>query len=434
MSTKKVYVGMSADLVHPGHINILKKASELGEVTVGLLTDSAIASYKRLPYMSFEQRKTVIQNIKGVSHVVPQHELDYTNNLEQLKPDIVVHGTDWREGVQSIVRQKVVETLNKWSGKLVEFQYTKGISSTYLNTSLKEIGTTPGIRLKRLKRLIDSKQIVRVLEAHSGLTGLIVETSFYNENGIKKEFDVALSSSFTDSTEKGKPYSKTVDMTSRLMTVNEILEVTTKPMIFDADSGGSTEHFVFTVKSLERLGVSALIIEDNVGFTNKSLISNQTTQIQDSIENFSTKIKAGKHAQITTDFMIIARIKSLILGKGIKDAIERTQAYVEAGADGIMVGSSSKSKDEIAQYCQDYNKLNLSVPLVAVPSTYSEVYEDELIEMGFKIVIYENHLLRGAFKRMIEVTKGILKNGRAADVENKCIRIEEIFELIHGTA
>lgn len=340
---KKVYVGMSADIIHPGHLNIIHEARKLGSVTVGVLTDAAIASYKRLPYLNYEQRSMVVRNLKGVDEVIPQTTLDYVPNLELIKPDFVVHGDDWKSGVQKETRQRVIDTLAKWGGKVVDIPYTQGISSTMLNTRLKEIGTTPEVRQKRLKRLIDAKNIVRICEAHNGLTGLIVEHTSVDLQGRKHEFDGMWSSSLTDSTSKGKPDIEAVDLTTRLQDINNILECTTKPIIFDGDTGGKPEHFIFTVRTLERLGISAVIIEDKIGLKKNSLFGTDAVQIQDSIENFSAKIHAGKTAQITKDFMIIARIESLIAGKSVDDAIERANAYVDAGADGIMIHSKCKS-------------------------------------------------------------------------------------------
>jgi phosphoenolpyruvate phosphomutase / 2-hydroxyethylphosphonate cytidylyltransferase len=430
---KKVYVGMSADLLHPGHMNILRHAANLGEVTIGLLTDKAIASYKRLPYLSFDQRKTVIEDIKYVTKVIPQESLDYTENLKKMKPDYVVHGDDWRSGVQVRTRQKVIEALNEWGGELVEIPYTEGISSTKLNEAIKEVGTTPNIRLMKLRRLIEAKEIVRALEVHNGLTGLIVENIQVNSNGNTKEFDCMWSSSLTDSTAKGKPDIEAVDMTSRLATVNEIFEVTTKPMIFDADTGGRPEHFSFSVKSLERLGVSAVIIEDKVGLKKNSLFGNAVKQSQDSIEGFCEKIATGKRSQITDDFMIIARIESLILEKGMDDAIERTRAYIDAGADAIMIHSKKKDPDEILKYCDNYYKLEKQMPLVVVPTSYQMVYENQLADAGVNIVIYANHLLRSAYPAMVNTTKSILTYGRALDCASSCMPVSEILDLIPGT-
>ncbi|MFK5857526.1 MAG: phosphoenolpyruvate mutase [Bacteroidota bacterium] len=428
-----VYVGMSADMIHPGHLNIIKEASKLGKVTVGLLTDKAIASYKRLPTLKFEQRKIIIESIKGVSKVVPQNELDYSVNLRAIKPDYVVHGDDWKTGVQKRTRQTVIDTLKEWGGKLHEVPYTPGISSTQLNNSLKEIGTTPEIRMGRLRRLIESKPIVRAIEAHNGLTGLIVENISVDDDGVHKEFDAMWSSSLTDSTSMGKPDIEAVDVTSRLHTLNDILEVTTKPIIYDGDTGGIPEHFTFTVKTLERLGVSAIIIEDKVGLKKNSLFGTDVQQTQDTIDNFCHKISEGKRAQITDEFMIIARIESLILKNGVDDALKRAKAYIEAGADGIMIHSKEKDGKEILEFCNQYAKFPNRMPLVAVPSTYNHMYEKELIEAGVNVVIYANHLLRSAYPAMVDVAKSILKNERSLEVNDKCMSIKEILHLIPGT-
>jgi len=428
--TKKIYVGMSADLVHPGHMNILKVASKLGVVTVGLLTDKAIASYKRLPYMTYEQRKDVIENIKGVEKVIPQKTLDYRPNLEMLKPDIVVHGDDWRDGVQSKTRQQVIDTLAKWGGELIEPSYTDGISSTQLNNSLKEIGTTPDIRRSRLRRLIDAKDIVRIMESHNALSGLIVE-NIKGDAGV--EYDGMWSSSLTDSTSKGKPDIEAVDVSSRINTINEIFEVTTKPMIYDADTGGIAEHFAFTVRTLERTGVSAVIIEDKTGLKKNSLFGNDVAQTQDTIENFSQKIQTGKKAQITDDFMIIARIESLILEKGIDDAITRAKAYVEAGADGIMIHSRKKEPDEILEFCKIFKKHHINIPIIVVPTSYNQITAKELSEAGIAVVIYANHMLRAAYPGMIDVAKSILDNDRSMEAEKNLLSIKEILNLIPGT-
>jgi phosphoenolpyruvate phosphomutase len=327
MGIDTIYIGMSADLLHPGHLNIIEHARQLdGEIIIGLLTDKAIASYKRLPYMNFEQRKIIVENVKGVSRVVPQETLDYTENLQKIKPDIVIHGDDWKSGVQNQTRQKVIDTLAQWGGKLIEIPYTKNISSTRLNNALREAGTSPEIRAQTLQRLINNKDIVRVIEAHNGLTGLIAENIFVNENGKKNQFDAIWISSLTQSASRGKPDNGYLNTSARLETVSDILDVTTKPIIYDSDNGGPIEHFIAAVKSLERLGVSAVIIEDKTGLKRNSLFGTEVYQQQDDIESFSEKIKAGKKAAVTDTFMIIARIESLILDKGIDDALDRAQA------------------------------------------------------------------------------------------------------------
>jgi len=430
---KKVYVGMSADIIHPGHLNIINEATKLGKVTVGVLTDAAIASYKRLPYLTYEQRSLIVKSLKGVDEVIPQTTLDYVPNLKLVKPDFVVHGDDWKVGVQKITRQKVIDTIAEWGGRVIEVPYTKGISSTQINNSLKEIGTTPEIRLKRLSRLINSKKIVRICESHCGLTGLIIENTSVEVNGVKQEFDGMWSSSLTDSTSKGKPDIEAVDLTTRLHDLNDSLECTTKPIIYDGDTGGKIEHFVFTVRTLERLGISAVIIEDKTGLKKNSLFGTDATQTQDSIENFCEKIKAGKKAQITNDFMIIARIESFIAGKDLKDAIERALAYIDAGANGIMIHSKDKTGEDIKEFCLELRKINRLIPIVVVPSTFNHITEDEFASWGVSIVIYANHMLRSAYPAMLNTAKSILANGRSYEANELCMPIKEILELIPGT-
>lgn len=433
MERKRVYVGMSADIIHPGHLNIIHEAQKLGCVTVGVLTDAAIASYKRLPYLNYEQRSLVVRNLKGVDEVIPQTTLDYVPNLELLKPDFVVHGDDWKEGVQKETRRRVIEVISQWGGKVIDVPYTKGISSTDLNLKLKEIGTTPEIRLKRLRRLIEAKPIVRICESHSGLTGLIIENTSVEINGTKREFDGMWSSSLTDSTSKGKPDIEAVDLTTRLHDLNDALECTTKPVIFDGDTGGKIEHFVFTVRTLERLGISAVIIEDKIGLKKNSLFGTDAIQTQDTIEGFCDKIKAGKRAQVTNDFMIIARIESYIAGKGLDDAMKRALAYINAGADGIMIHSKDKSGEDIKLFCQSIRAVNKSIPIVVVPTTYNHITDEELASWGINIVIYANHMLRSAYPAMLNTAKSILLHGRSYEANDLCMPVKEILELIPGT-
>ena len=433
MSEKVVYVGMSADIIHPGHLNILHEAQKYGKVIVGVLTDEAIASYKRLPYLNYEQRSMVVKDLKGVSDVIPQTTLDYRPNLERIKPDYVVHGDDWKEGVQAKTRQQIIDKLAEWGGKVIDVPYTKGISSTMLNERLKEIGTTPDIRLKRLRRLINAKKIVRICESHSGLTGLIIENTSVTINNMKHEFDGMWASSLTDSTSKGKPDIEAVDLTTRLHDLNDALEVTTKPVIFDGDTGGKTEHFVFTVRTLERLGISAIIIEDKTGLKKNSLFGTDAIQTQDSIESFCHKITEGKKAQITQDFMIIARCESLIAGHSLDDALIRCFAYVEAGADGIMIHSKHKTGEDVKEFCQRFREKDSATPIVVVPTTYNHVTEDELVSWGVNVVIYANHMLRAAYPAMVNCAKSILTHGRSYEANEICMPIKEILELIPGT-
>lgn len=433
MPTPQVYVGMSADLVHPGHLNILRKASNLGEVTVGLLTDEAIASYKRLPFMTYAEREIVVSAIKGVSQVIPQTTLDYVPNLMRLRPAFVVHGDDWHDGVQKKTRQRVIDTLSQWGGELIEVPYTHGISSTRLNAALKEAGTTPERRIKRLRRLLQSKPIVRIMEVHNGLSGSLVEHLCVNTDQGPREFDGMWGSSLTDSTARAKPDIEAVDISTRLQTLNQVLEVTTKPIVFDGDTGGIAEHFVFTVKSLERLGISAVIIEDKIGLKKNSLLGTDVDQSQDSIENFCHKIKMGKSAQVTEDFMIIARIESLIMEKGQEDALRRAQAYIDAGADGIMIHSRKKFPDEIFSFCNAYSNLEKRRPLVVVPSSYNSVTEETLQKYGVNMVIYANHLLRSAYPAMLSTAESILRHGRSLEADEQMMSIKAILDLVPGT-
>ncbi len=431
MGIKRVYIGMSADLIHKGHLNIIAEGCKLGKVIIGLLTDEAITSYKRLPLIAYKERKLIVQNLKGVEEVVPQSTLDYVPNLLELKPDYVVHGDDWKTGIQKEVRQRVIDTLSKWDGVLIEPNYTEGISSTDLISAVKAQGITPGKRMKTLKRLIQIKPIVRILEAHNGLTGLIAEKTRIENNGKVIEFDGIWESSLTDSTAKGKPDTELVDFSSRFSTIEEILEVTTKPMIVDGDTGGRIDHFKFRVKTLERLGVSAIIIEDKIGDKRNSLFGTTVPQEQDSVEHFSQKIREGKKSQVTNDFMIIARIESFILQKGLDDALKRTKAYIEAGSDGIMIHSKEKDGKEIIEFCSQYTKLENRVPLIVVPSTYAHLTEFDLQDLGVNVVIYANHLLRSAYPTMVKTAKSILENSRGKEASDKyCMPIKDIITLI----
>ncbi len=427
---KKVYVGMGTDLIHHGHINIIEKARELGEVTVGLLSDEAVTKYSRMPFLSYEERKKILENIKGVKEVVPQLELDYEANLRALRPDFVVHGTDWRVGPQKHVRDKVIKLLEEWGGQLVEPEYTQGISSTGLRNALKEIGTTPDIRRRLLRRLIDAKPIVRVLEAHNGISGLIVEETKFEAEGEIREFDAIWVSSLTDSTAKGKPDTEYVDRTSRIQTINDILDVTTKPIILDGDTGGQVEHFPMLVKNMERLGVSAVVIEDKSGLKRNSLFGTEVSQQLDDVDAFCAKISAGKKAQVTQEFMIFARIESLIANAGMADALKRAKAYIEAGADGIMIHSRFKDGKEIMEFMKEYAKFEFKVPVISVPSSYNQFTEEELHAAGFSIVIYANHLLRSAFPAMRQTAVTILQHKRSLEADALCMPIKDILEIL----
>jgi phosphoenolpyruvate phosphomutase len=427
---KKVYVGLAVDIIHEGHINILKTASKFGDVIVGLLTDEAIASYKNIPYLNYLRRKIIVQNIKYVKKVIPQKTLSYVPNLNLIKPDFVVHGDDWKKGVQKKTRQDVIKTLKKWSGKLIEPKYTKNISSTLIKNRILEIGVSPQNRVSRLKRLISSQKIVRILESHNSLTGLIIENlQIKNKNKII-EFDGMWSSSLTDSATKGLPDNSSLSFSSRITSLNDIMDVTTKPVVFDADNGGQIEHLPYLIRSLERSGVSAIIIEDKVGLKKNSLFKNQSDTKQDKPHLFAKKIKKISNSRQSQDFMVIARIESFIVGKGLKDAINRAEIYSKAGADAILIHSKEKTPAEIFSFARKFKKSKNFIPLVSVPSTYSKVYEKDLIKNGFKLVIYANQLLRSAYPAMQNTAKTILKNSRAFEADKKIIPIKEIINLI----
>ena len=430
---KTVYLGMIADIMHPGLTRIISEGARHGELIVGLFTDRAVASHKRLPFLNYDQRREVVENIKGVSKVVPQDDWSYIPNLRRLRPDFIIHGDDWKSGPEAELRRQVFETMEEIGGKVIEVPYTHGINSSGLFNEVKALGTTPEIRMKMLRRLIDAKPVVRIMEAHDGLCGLIIENLEVNKDGKTESFDGMWSSSLTDSTSKGKPDIEAVDLTTRLQDLNNILECTTKPIIFDGDTGGLIEHFVFTVRTLERHGVSAVIIEDKTGLKKNSLFGTDAVQTQDSIEHFCEKIRAGKEAQITEDFMIIARVESLIAGKSIEDALQRAFAYVEAGADGIMLHSQNKSGEDIKDFCLRFRHTHPDVPLVVVPTTYNHIHEEELASWGANVVIYANHMLRAAYPAMKAAATSILENERSLEANALCMPIKEILELIPGT-
>ena len=431
---KTVYLGMIGDIIHPGLINIINEGAKYGDVMIGLFTDKAIATHRRLPYLNYEQRKNVIENLKGVACVVPQDEWSYVENLKRYKPDYIIHGDDWQKGSDRFIRDEVFKVMKALGGEVIEIPYTRGVSDSSLKEEIATLGVTPQIRLSSLRRLLACKPVTRILESHNGLTGLIIEHLKVDVDGQEREFDGLWASSLTDSTSKGKPDIEAVDLTTRLHDLNDSLEVTTKPVIYDGDTGGKTEHFVFTVRTLERLGVSAVIIEDKVGLKQNSLFGTDAIQTQDTIEGFCSKIKAGKEAQVTRDFMIIARIESLIAGKPVEDALERAFAYVAAGADGIMIHSKNKDGMDIKEFCQRFREKDNHTPIVAVPTTYAQFTEEELASWGINIVIYANHMLRSAYPAMVKCAERILETTRCLEAsEEFCMPIKQILNLIPGT-
>ena len=427
---KKVYVPLAVDFLHEGHINILKTAKKYGEVIVGLLSDEAIANYKTIPILKYKNRELLVKNLKYVSKVIPQQSEDYTFNLNKIKPDFLVHGDDWKYDNRKKTRNKVITILKKWNGKLIEPKYTKNISSSKIRSKIFEIATLPQNRVSRLKRLMTSKKIVRILESHNSLTGLIIENLKVEKNNIYTEFDGMWSSSLTDSATKGKPDNSSLDFSSRISSLNDMMDVTTKPLVFDADNGGQLEHLPFLIRSLERSGVSAIIMEDKIGLKKNSLFKNQSGTQQDKPKIFAKKIKKICLSRQSNDFLVIARIESFIVGKGLKDALSRAVIYSKAGADAILIHSKEKTPAEIFSFAKEFKKSKYFVPLVSVPSTYSKVYEKDLIRNGFKLVIYANQLLRAAYPAMQNAAKNILEKTRAFEIDKKIIPIKEIINLI----
>lgn len=430
IANRTVYMSFSTDMVHSGHISIINKASKWGKLIIGVLSDKAISSYKRFPLMPYEERKSLFENIKGVHKVIEQKELSYRENLMELKPDFVVHGDDWKEGFQKPVREEVVKILNEYGGKLIEYPYSRDDKYKALEAQAREHLSIPDIRRGRLRKLLSMKPTLSIIEAHSGITGLIAEKTTVFQDGKAYQFDGMWVSSLCDSTAKGKPDIELVDMSSRLRTIDDIMEVTTKPIILDGDTGGLTEHFVYNVKTLERMGVSAVIIEDKTGLKKNSLFGTEVEQTQDSIENFSAKISAGKRAQKTKEFMIIARIESLILERGMSDALQRAFAFVSAGADGIMIHSRKKDPSEIFEFVENFRKRDKETPIVVVPTSFNTVTEEEFAKRGVNIIIYANQLTRSGFPAMKKTAETILSNHRAKEADDMCMSIKEILTLI----
>jgi phosphoenolpyruvate phosphomutase len=426
---KTVYVGMSADILHVGHLNVLQAAAELGAVTVGVLTDQAIASYKRLPFMTFEQRLRMVEAVKGVACVVPQETLDYEPNLRKCRPDFVVHGDDWRAGVQRHARARVIEVLKEWGGQLVEVPYTRDISSTQIIGAMREIGTTPGVRLKAFRRLLDAKPLVRLLEVHSAMAGLIVEMVTADRDDVPREFDGMWASSLTNAMVTGRSDRASTDLAARIGTLNEILDSTTKPILYDGDVGASSEQFRADVKTLERHGVSALVIKDKAD----SILGSSRERAapsENSVEAYCSKISMAKQAQVTPDFMIIARIESPLLELGMDDATDRAKAYLNAGADGVMIQGGGGSSGNVIGFAHRYTRFACGAPLIVAPASSWAVSETEFLDEGVNVVIYANHLIRSAYPAMWKTAQSILQHGRAQEIDGELMSIDELLRLI----
>lgn len=433
---KTVYIAISSDIIHAGHLSVIAEGAKYGDVTIGVLTDEAIATYKRIPILDFQTREKIFLNLKNVSRVVKQETLSYAQNLHILKPDYVVHGDDWTSGIQSMIRSEVIALLAQYGGQLLEIPYTRGVSGTELESKLRPLLNTPDFRRQKLRSMLKLKPYIRVMEASNGLSALIVEHTKVEDpqNHAVKEFDAMWVSSLCDSSFKGKPDIELVDLTSRIHTINEIMEVTTKPLILDGDTGGRIEHFVYNVKTLERLGISAVIIEDKTGLKQNSLFGTDAVQTLDDPQEFAKKINAGKHAQVTRDFMIIARLESLIAGAGIDDALMRAKIYIKAGADGIMIHSKQKDGREISEFLRHFRSFAPDIPVILVPTSYNHIHEDALCQMGANIIIHANHLLRSAYPAMLQTAAKILECGRSKEVDDQIMSIQEVLTLIPDEA
>ncbi|MCI8535995.1 MAG: phosphoenolpyruvate mutase [Hungatella sp.] len=427
---KTVYACFTTDVIHEGHLNIIHKAKEYGKVIVGVLSDEAMVKFDRFPTISYDERIALVQAIPEVDQVVKQEDVMYDQVVSELRPDYVIHGDNWLQGPTRAIRDNVERLLCSYGGKIIDIPYTYNENVKHTDDKIREKLAMPEFRRKRLRQLLKMRSVVKAIEVHSGITGLIAEKTVVEHEGKLDQFDAMWISSLCDSTAKGKPDIELVDMTSRFRTIEDITEVTTKPIIFDGDTGGLIEHFVYTVRSLERMGVSAIIIEDKTGLKKNSLFGTEVAQTQDSIEHFSEKIRAGKKVQLTDDFMIIARIESLILEQGMEDALNRAQAFVEAGADGIMIHSRKKDPDEILEFCDKFREKDEATPIVVVPSSFNTITEEELSEHGVNIVIYANQLTRSAFPAMEETAKDILRYHRAKEVDEKLMPIKDIISLI----
>ncbi len=425
-----VYSCFTTDVIHDGHLNIIYEAKKYGEVVIGVLSDEAMVKFNRFPTISFEERMELIRNTPGVDRVVVQQDVMYDQIIEELHPDYVIHGDNWKDGYLKAIRDNVEGLLAAYGGQIIDVPYTYNENTHHIDQKIKEKLAMPEFRRKRLKQLLKIRPVVKAIEVHSGLTGLIAEKTVVEHEGELDQFDAMWISSLCDSTAKGKPDIELVDMTSRFRTIEDVTEVTTKPIIFDADTGGMTEHFVYNVRTMERLGVSAAIIEDKTGLKKNSLFGTEVEQTQDSIENFCAKISAAKNKQLTDDFMIIARIESLILEKGMEDALTRAYAYVEAGADGIMIHSRKKDPAEILEFCDKFRETDKDTPIVVVPSSFNTITEEELHQHGVNIVIYANQLTRSAFPAMEETAKDILRYHRAKEVDDRLMPIKDIISLI----
>ncbi|MDJ0824059.1 MAG: phosphoenolpyruvate mutase [Rhodobacter sp.] len=427
-----VYVSMTAEILHNGHLRILKEAKKHGRVTVGLLTDRALENKKPIPLLSFEQRKEILEALDCVDEVIAQDEWDYDACIDTHKPRVFVHGDKW-DGPLTGMRERAIARLESYGGTFVELPYSHEFDGTHIAPQMAASLATPFAKQKAFRRMMQSKRLVRFLEAHSPLAALIGEHTKVQRNGDVLQYDGFWSSSLTDSTEMGLPDIEALDVTRRLQNIDEIFEVTTKPLVFDADTGGKAEHFELKVRTMERMGIAAAIIEDKTGLKKNSLLGTSVPQTQASIPEFQEKIRAGIEGQKYRGMMIIARLESLILGQGIDDALRRADAYVTAGAGAVMIHSKERDPAQVFAFTDAFAQDHPEVPIVAVPSSYNTVHDHELQAHGIKMIIYANHMLRSSYKAMEQTARAILEHGRTAEIEDEIITIPQILKLIPGT-
>ena len=422
------YVDMVGDLFHIGHLRQIQQAQQLGyEVVVGVHSDEDVASYKRLPIMTMSERVTIVSEMPNVLKVIPSAPLRITQEfIEEHKIDMVFHGHEAEEDYLYDHMYGIPKSI----GKFTRTARTPEISTTALiERVVSRESSAAWSRVSTLRDLLNTRgkhRALRIMEAHNGLSGLVVE----HASAGGKSFDGMWSSSLTASVSKGKPDIEVVDTTARLQLVRDTMEVTGKPMVYDGDTGGAPEILAFTVRSLEDLGVSACIIEDKTGLKQNSLFGTDAVQVLENIDMFCAKIKAAAAARSNRKFMVIARIEALIAGLGEKEALKRAKAYIVAGADAIMIHSKESTFDEVRSFLRAYAKFSIKVPVVAVPTSYFHVTEKELFDEGVSICIYANHMLRASYPSMTTVAESILHHGTAAACHPSLMSVKKIITLL----
>lgn len=284
-----------------------------------------------------------------------------------------------------------------------------------------------------LKQLIKKRGFLRIIEVHNGLSALIAEQiSVKEKSGGILSFDGFWESSLTDSASRGLPDIEIINLDSRLETINEILYITSKPLIVDCDTGGDINHFEYMVQKLEDAGVVMVIVEDKT-FPKRNSLTNSNHILEDK-DIFAEKIKRGIAVRKSNNFMIIARLEGLIAGHSMEETLGRAEAFLKAGADGIMIHSRKNEPTEILEFASLYKKLPKSLIkgkiLVCVPTTYNKITAKELAKSGFNLIIYANHLLRSSYRAMEKICKTILLNDRSFEAESLCVSLKNLFRAV----